>query len=306
MTFLILAIIGIALTAVFNSYEMSYLLVNKTFFQDKFKKGMRDFFSNNPHEVIITVLIGTNIGIVASTIFFKKAVLQFHLLPASRANIVTGFAMTFLLFIFAELIPKTLSLLIYRKIVRALSSFIYLSYSFFLPVIKSFAGIFKNSFAGEYSRANYKSTEEAISFLVELKKTFPDIDEELSYIKQTVKILNNPVKKHMIPLRKVAFVNIAARADLNKLFLSDYALAYHKNIDNISGIIESKYLTILLKDKNVNIAKYISIPIFLPEYSTVVSVVERLSESTSKFAVIVDEYGNIKGLFTMKNIIECF
>lgn len=76
------------------------------------------------------------------------------------------------------------------------------------------------------------------------------------------------------------------------------------DIDNLQGVVQSRdLLASVLAGKELALAEYLREPLVLPEASTALHALERLREHPIPMAVVVDEYGGIRGLLTPNDLL---
>jgi len=82
---------------------------------------------------------------------------------------------------------------------------------------------------------------------------------------------------------------------------------FRENLDNFVGIIHIRkmfYLSQMADFNKQSMTKMIREPYFIPENSSVTHALTNLREQRRRFGVVVDEYGDIKGLVTLEQILE--
>lgn len=88
---------------------------------------------------------------------------------------------------------------------------------------------------------------------------------------------------------------------------------YEEKIDNVVGLLLAKDLLDvvmhkpeLLTDRSqvVNLKPYLREPLFVPQTLGVDVLLERMQETKTHLAVVIDEYGGMAGVATMEDIIE--
>jgi putative hemolysin len=79
----------------------------------------------------------------------------------------------------------------------------------------------------------------------------------------------------------------------------------HQSVENILGIVVVKDVLLQLSKRNrPDLRTLVHKPIYLPESKTVLETLEEFKRSTSNMALIVDEYGGLQGIVTLKDIME--
>lgn len=76
-------------------------------------------------------------------------------------------------------------------------------------------------------------------------------------------------------------------------------------LDNVLGIVLVKdLLAAVLAGEPFNIETTLQPPLFLPESMSAFEVLERLRQTRTHIALIIDEYGGIEGLVTLEDFVE--
>jgi putative hemolysin len=79
----------------------------------------------------------------------------------------------------------------------------------------------------------------------------------------------------------------------------------HKSFENILGIVVVKDVLLQLGRGNpADLRAIAQKPIYMPEGKSVLDALEEFKRSTSNMALIVDEYGGLEGIVTLKDIME--
>jgi putative hemolysin len=88
---------------------------------------------------------------------------------------------------------------------------------------------------------------------------------------------------------------------------------YEEKIDNVIGILLTKDLLDELirqpdlltnKDAHFNLKGILRTPLFVPHTLSVDQLLERMQQSKTHLAIVIDEYGGMAGVATMEDIIE--
>lgn len=97
---------------------------------------------------------------------------------------------------------------------------------------------------------------------------------------------------------------------VNQMLASVYTRvpAYRGQPDNVVGVIHAKDLFRAVRaaggSDNVGIDAAMTPPWFIPETSTLFDQLEAFRERHEHFAIVVDEYGALRGIVTLEDIIE--
>jgi len=108
-TQIIILVVLVFLSAFFSGVETALMSVNQIKVKSLVKQGKKGAvvlyrIKNNPHKLIITILIGNNLVNIGATAF--ATVMFIHLFGSNGVGIATGI-MTFVILTFGEITPKT-------------------------------------------------------------------------------------------------------------------------------------------------------------------------------------------------------
>lgn len=77
------------------------------------------------------------------------------------------------------------------------------------------------------------------------------------------------------------------------------------DLDNVLGFVKAKdLLNLLLRDEPLEIESVIKKPVYIPETTTALEVLEMFRDAKTHLAVIIDEFGSTHGLVTTNDILE--
>ena len=77
------------------------------------------------------------------------------------------------------------------------------------------------------------------------------------------------------------------------------------NLDNLLGFVKANdLLTQSLEDGGIDLEEALLKPLYVPENTPVYNVLERMRETGFEIAFVMDEYGGIQGLVTLRDLLE--
>jgi putative hemolysin len=77
------------------------------------------------------------------------------------------------------------------------------------------------------------------------------------------------------------------------------------SLDKVLGIVDVRQLLPqVLSGAPLELSRYLEQPLYVPETTPVLKVLERFKETNVHFALVVDEYGSIEGMVTLSDILE--
>ena len=78
-----------------------------------------------------------------------------------------------------------------------------------------------------------------------------------------------------------------------------------ENVDDIIGVLDAKdYFRLRTKDRDHVMKEAIKQPYFVPENIKAATLFQNMKKTGNYFAVVLDEYGGMDGIITVRNLIE--
>ncbi len=311
---LIFLLILLALSGFFSSAETALTTVNRIHMRtladaDNKKAKMVLKITKDSAKMLSAILIGNNIvNLSASSIATTLAI---SLFGNYGAGIATGI-ITFLILIFGEVSPKTLSTIKADSISMKIAGIINVLMIFLTPVIflinKLSLGVLF-LFGVKASDGNRVMTEEELRTIVDVgQETGVIEDEERAMIHNVFDFGDAEAKEVMIPRIDMTFVHIDA--DYNevlKIYKQDMFTrlpVYEESTDNVVGIINMKDLLLIENTDNFSIRDIMREPYFTYEHKNTSDLFLEMKKSSISLAIVLDEYGVTAGLITLEDLIE--
>ena len=258
-------------------------------------------------KVIGTLLLGNNIvNILASALATSILINLF----GDKGILYATIIMTSLIFIFAEVLPKTYAIRESEKLI------IYSA-----PIIIFFTKIL--------SPINIL-VQILISFLLKLANKENNNNDWKQNLKGAILLANNQGN-----VRKYDRIMLESILDLHEVKVSEImthrknieSLNILENIDNIislalksrftrlplwrdnpDNIIGTLHIKDLLRAKNINnnidINNLMQRPLFISENTSLSEQLNKFKKETNQMAFVIDEYGDLQGLITLEDVLE--
>lgn len=221
---------------------------------------------------------------------------------------IVSAAMTILILVFTEIVPKSVGTNFWRELAMISSQIIRGMLIITYPLVFLSAYITK-SFSG--SRTEMTTSREEISALAGIGVEEGIVHErEHKIIQNILKLKNVKVTNIMTP--RVVLVT----ADEN-LFLEEFLTQkdylkfsripiYSGHIENISGYVfrEQVFEKLAEGSHNLRLKDIKREIVIIPDTKDLFGVWETLLQKKEQLSLIVDEYGGIEGIVTMEDIIE--
>jgi gliding motility-associated protein GldE len=261
-----------------------------------------------PERLLASILISNNfinVGIVIIASFVTDTLFNFSNTP------VLGFAIqviaiTFLLLLFGEIIPKVYANRFAPKFARWMAGPLVVLDRAFHPLIyiliKS-TGLVNRRLARKKQNISMDDVSEALGLTTGVVK------DEKEMLEGIVRFSNLEVSEIMKPRTDVIAVEL--QTDLNTLIRiineSGYSRipVYEETSDNLKGILYVKDLIPHINQKKqFKWQRLIREPFFVPETKKINDLLKEFQEKKIHLAIVVDEYGGTEGIVTMEDILE--
>ncbi|MBR9677331.1 HlyC/CorC family transporter [Candidatus Woesearchaeota archaeon] len=274
------------------------------------KKGAETLhrLKQNPHKLIITILIGNNLVNIGSASL--ATVVFTNLFGSSGIGIATG-VMTFLILVFGEITPKTLATQNAEKISLkvakpiellsiALSPFVW----FFGHISNLVTRLFGSKDGGELS-------EEELKTIVTMGHQEGVISREAAEMMHNIlefkgtkvtKIMTPKIDMHMVDGEK------SLKKELDYVIKTPYSCypIYIDTKDKIIGHLDVDDVLAQVKKNNIDLkVKQLKRPVFfVPEYKEIHDLLKDFEKKKISIAIVVDEYAEVSGLVTVEDVLE--
>ncbi len=127
-------------------------------------------------------------------------------------------------------------------------------------------------------------------------------------VKNVLQLEERPIKSMMIPRRDMVFLDASQPFDANYAILRSSGLSRfpvcQRNADNLIGIVEVRDLLEAFMASTEIDLKQIARPFHaIPETVTAMELLEFFRRSRERMVFVVDEYGDVKGLVTVQDLL---
>ena len=303
------------ISAFFSGVETAMMSLNryrlKHLVKENNKGAIRaDKLLKRPDRLLGVILIGNNfVNILAASL---TTVLCLNLFGDSGV-VIGSIVLTLIILVFAEITPKTFAALnsekvalpaslilkYLQKILRPLVLFVNFFSNFFMRLL----GTKETSFNEDLSPEELKSVlensgdlipkkyQDMLISVLELDKV--SVDEVMTQRSEVIGIdINQPIE------------NILSNLQNNQ---KDFLPVYNESLDDLRGVIDLYGITSFLSNKDKSIESLIESldeAYFIPENTPLSTQLFNFQKNKKTVAVIIDEYGSVKGLVTIKDVLE--
>ncbi len=314
--FLVLILL-LVLSAFFSGSETALMSVNRYKLKHRVKKKddaalKVNYLLNNPDKTLGLILLLNNfVNILASAI---TTLIAIELYGDKGIAIAAGF-LTFVILVFSEVTPKTFASHYSDRIAYKISFIFYYGLKLFNPVVK-FINFFSRLILRVFGFNKKKildddlSNEEIKTIIQESSNKITENYEEM--ILNLLDLQKVTVENAMIPKNDIKGLDISSSEENMNSKLIDVQHTrlpvYSETLNNLKGFINKKHVPALLKENNViNVNQLISClsePYYIPEDTSLLSQLIIFKKEKKRIGCVVDEYGDIKGILTLDDILE--
>ena len=263
-------------------------------------------------KLISTILLANNgCNILSSTLATALLIDIF----GNEGVIYATLIMTVLIIVFAEIIPKTYALANPERVALAFARFLEVTVKICHPITKtiSLTVEFIMSILKIENSIILVSPTEEIKGTIDLHHSEGSVDQSDKFMLDGVFYLGETrVSEVMTHRRNMVMVNInqdveTLKAEFKKIGHTRIPV-WQDNPDNIIGILHTRdLLNSLLYDSQINIddiKKLLTEPMFIHESTSLDEQLAEFKEKKTRFALVIDEYGDILGMITIYDILE--
>ncbi|WP_414752324.1 hemolysin family protein [Anabaena sp. CCY 9910] len=153
-------------------------------------------------------------------------------------------------------------------------------------------------------------TEEEIKILIEQGTeagTFEEAEQDM--VERVFRLGDRPVSSFMTPRPDIVWLDLEDTTEENRQKMSENGYSRYPvcqgGLDNVLGIIPvTDLLARSLRGDSLDLTVGLRQPVFVPESTRGLKVLELFKQTITHMALVVDEYGVIQGLVTLNDIMS--
>lgn len=316
-TLIIILILLVIISAYFSASETGMMTINRYRLRHQAKQGNRaarrvERLLDKPDRLLSLILIGNNlVNIVASAL---ATIVGMRLYGNAGVAIATG-VLTFVILIFAEVMPKTIAAL-YPQQVAFPSSFLLRPLAkICLPIVWAFNAITLIlmrciGIRGTVIRSDAVSKEELKTIVNESKGKLSRRNQDM--LISILDLDKVSVDEIMVPRTEIFGIDINDdwKSILRQLTHSPHGriVLYRDSLDDAIGMLRVREAYRLMIEKQEftkqMLIKAADKVYFVPDSTPLNLQLVNFQRNNEKVGLIVDEYGDIQGLISVEDILE--
>lgn len=312
----ILLVILLGFSAFFAACEAAFFSLNQaqvaSIKENRGRGGqLINYLLEKPRELLVTIYIGNELVNIAISALATSIALKIFGDTGLAIAIGVG---TFLILLFGEIVPKSLSLNFAEKFALFAARPLNLFYRLVLPIQKLFtrlAEIFMSLIGVIPKNYDERISDEEFTSMVKMGKNEGVIDpEESELIHNVMEFGEKTVADVMTP--KIDMFTLSANDSINeilpKILENFYARVpvYDEKEEHIIGVLLTKALNRhrrQSKDK-FNLKGILQPAISVPENRKIKDMLQDFKKLKRHLAIVLDEFGSVTGLVTLEDILE--
>jgi CBS domain containing-hemolysin-like protein len=316
---LLLILILLGLSAFFSGSETALMSLRKMRLKHLVQVGNKkaqlvDKLLKKTDHLLGTILVGNNLANVAASVL-SGALASQMLEPAfgkEVAMFVATLIMTFLLLIFSEITPKTLSAYHAEDISFIVARPIQMLMVVLSPLVKG-TTLISNYFLRVLFRVKPMSlgiSPEEIRSIITYGEEEGVLEKEKKEMLHGVfDISKTIVKEIMIPRPDIIAIDDQDSNDqILKTILDTGHSRYPVFVDQIDNIIGFLFVKDLIpywsNPEGFDLRKVLRKPSYVPETKRVDQLLDEFRKEKRQISIVADEYGGVTGLVTMEDLLE--
>jgi Mg2+/Co2+ transporter CorB len=311
-----LLVVLLLLSAFFSGSETALMSLNRYKLRHKARAGHRganlaDKLLRRPDRLIGLILLGNNAVNISASALVGVVSVQ---LGGELGFAIGTAALTLVILIFAETAPKTLAAL-HPERVAFPAAFIYVPLLKILYPLVWLTNIMANAVLYLFGLRNIDTDGDSLS-REELRTVVYEAGARISqkYRHMLINILDLEkvsVDDVMVPHNEIVGIDLddplEEIADLIRNSEHTRLPVYRDNIDNVLGLLHLRRLANLASESGftkADLERLVVEPYFVPEGTPLSTQLVQFQKGRQRFALIVDEYGDIQGIVTLEDILE--
>ncbi|MEN3260882.1 HlyC/CorC family transporter [Sodalis endosymbiont of Spalangia cameroni] len=316
-TLLIILVIMVLVSAYFSASETGMMTLNRYRLRHQAKQGNRaarrvEKLLRRTDQLLSLVLIGNNlVNILASAL---ATIVGMRLYGDLGVAIATG-VLTFVVLLFAEVLPKTVAALYPERIAFPSSLLLVPLQKLMLPVVWLLNLITRvlMRLMGIRLPSNVRdalSKEELRTIVTESRSMISRRNQDmLISVLDLEKVTVNDI---MVPRNEIVGINVNDewRSIIRQLTHSPHGriVLYRDNLDDAIGMLRVREAYRLMTEKQEftkeNLLRAADEIYYVPEGTPLNVQLVKFQRNKEKVGIIVNEYGDIQGLVTVEDILE--
>ena len=285
-------------------------------------KIVQNLLDDREH-LIGAILLGNNLVNNLSTVLVTSMLLAAF--GNTAGMVYTTIGMTFLVLIFAEVLPKTYAIKNHNSMALSVAPAMRIIVFIFTPItniVYTIVGFILRVCGMPLANVNPDVTEEILRGAIdmhgreELDDDHSEHRSERHMLGAVLNLADLNVSDVMVHRQNMTVMDVNQSADsfLQEILNSPFTRIpiYQDDSENIIGIVHAKDILRILAERKehhkpldqLDVMSIALDPWFVPETTPLTTQLTAFRERKQHFSLVIDEYGALMGLITLEDIIE--
>lgn len=305
----------LVLSAMTSASEVALFSLNATHMRDLKERGGASgarvlHLLSRPRRLLATILVANNfanVGITVLSTILVATLIDLNALSPGGLFLVHVVAVTALILLLGEVLPKVYATSHPLRTAQRLSGFILAMQTFWAPVTKVLTG--STSFIEKRYRKRAKNVDaESLGHALELTKDASTTAEERRILSGIVKFGNIEARQVMRPRTEMTAFSkdISFRELLDAIINSGFSRVpvYEDTADRVVGVLYIKDVLPHIDATDYDWNSLLRPAYFVPENRKLDELLKDFQQKHVHLAIVVDEYGGTSGIVTLEDVIE--
>nr|WP_227776978.1 hemolysin family protein [Haladaptatus pallidirubidus] len=312
-------VILLGLSAFFSSSEIAMFSLAKHRVEALVEDGVEgaktvDSLKNDPHRLLVTILVGNNIVNIAMS-SLSTAIVGIYFNPGP-AVLISTFGITSLVLLFGESAPKSYAVENTESWALRIAKPLKYSEYILLPLVITFdylTRVINRVTGGRSAIETSYVTRDEIQDMIQTGEREGVIEEDEREMLDRIFRFNNTIAKEvMTPRLDMTAVPQDAEVDeaIETLVQAGHERVpvYEGSLDNVIGIVTVRDL---VREKSygeagdsLKLNNLIQPTLHVPESKNVDELLTEMRENRMQMVIVIDEFGTTEGLVTMEDMVE--
>ena len=313
VAFIVVLIILLFLSALISGSEVAFFSLGagelEELEEDAPKHSRIKILLDKPEELLGTILISNNfvnVGIVILSTFLLNTFFSPELWSPLLTFIIEILAITGVLLLFGEILPKVYANTARLNFARFVVPFIFRLHKILKPISKRLSKtINRINIEGRTPSLSVDDLEQALELTTDEHTT----EDEQRILKGIVRFGSTTVKEVMTPRTSVIAIDIKAPFHDTLTHIVDKGYSripvYEEQLDQIKGLLYVKdLLPYVDASDNFRWQDLIRTPFFVPESKKIDDLLKEFQQRRIHLAIVVDEFGGTSGVISLEDVLE--
>lgn len=307
------------LSAFFSGSETALTAASKARLHSMAKEGdkraaMVNELREQKDRLIGAILLGNNLVNILSSALATSLLIT---LVGEAGVAVATLAMTLLILIFSEVLPKTYALHYADRAALAVAPVVRMVVIVLSPITMAITAIVRGVLrliGADVRNVTVGDHADELRGVIELHQgPEEEVRHERAMLRSILDLADVEVLEIMTHRRNVIAINVNQPAEqiVDEVLACPFTRVplYEDNPDNIVGLLHVKALLREVRARGgdpsgIDVKALAAKPWFIPDTTTLFDQLQQFRKRREHFALVVDEYGTIMGIVTLEDILE--